>query len=35
VVSDLCEQLINGGVPAIHFYTMNQSASTQAIVQRL
>ena len=35
VVSDLCEQLINGGVPAIHFYTMNQSAPTLAIVQRL
>ena len=35
VVSDLCEQLINGGVPAIHFYTMNQSVPTLAIVQRL
>ena len=34
VVSDLCEQLINGGVPAIHFYTMNQSASTAEIVRR-
>ncbi|MFC7407652.1 methylenetetrahydrofolate reductase [NAD(P)H] [Hydrogenophaga atypica] len=35
VVSDLCEQLINGGVPAIHFYTMNQSAATLEIVRRL
>jgi methylenetetrahydrofolate reductase (NADPH) len=35
VVSDLCEQLINGGVPAIHFYTMNQSAATLAVLQRL
>jgi methylenetetrahydrofolate reductase (NADPH) len=35
VVSDLCEQLINGGVPAIHFYTMNQSAATLDIVRRL
>ena len=35
VVADLCEQLINGGVPALHFYTMNQSAATQDIVQRL
>ena len=35
VVSDLCEQLINGGVPAIHFYTMNQSLATLEIVRRL
>ena len=35
VVSDLCEQLHNGGVPAIHFYTMNQSATTLEIVRRL
>ena len=35
VVSDLCEQLLNGGVPAIHFYTMNQSAATLEIVRRL
>jgi methylenetetrahydrofolate reductase (NADPH) len=35
VVSDLCEQLMNGGVPAIHFYTMNQSAPTLDIVGRL
>ena len=35
VVSDLCEQLINGGVPAIHFYTMNQSAATTEIWRRL
>jgi methylenetetrahydrofolate reductase (NADPH) len=35
VVSDLCEQLVNGGVPAIHFYTMNQSAATLDVVRRL
>ena len=35
VVSDLCEQLLNGGVPAIHFYSMNQSAATLEIVRRL
>ncbi len=35
VVADLCEQLINAGVPALHFYTMNQSAATREIVQRL
>jgi methylenetetrahydrofolate reductase (NADPH) len=26
---------MNGGVPAIHFYTMNQSAPTLDIVGRL
>ncbi|MDP3520987.1 MAG: methylenetetrahydrofolate reductase [NAD(P)H] [Hydrogenophaga sp.] len=35
VVSDLCEQLRNGGVPAIHFYTMNQSATTLDIARRV
>jgi methylenetetrahydrofolate reductase (NADPH) len=35
VVTDLCDQLRNGGVPAIHFYSMNQSAATLEIVQRL
>ncbi len=35
VVADLCEQLINGGVPALHFYTMNQSAATTDILRRL
>jgi methylenetetrahydrofolate reductase (NADPH) len=35
VVADLCEQLVNGGVPALHFYTLNQSAPTADIVKRL
>jgi methylenetetrahydrofolate reductase (NADPH) len=35
VVTDLCDQLRNGGVPALHFYTMNQSAATLEIVKRL
>ena len=35
VVGDLCEQLINGGVPEIHFYTMNQSAATMALCEGL
>ena len=35
VIADLCEQLKNGGVPAIHFYTMNQAAATSEIVRRL
>jgi methylenetetrahydrofolate reductase (NADPH) len=35
VVSDLCDQLRNAGVPALHFYSMNQSAPTLAILDRL
>ena len=35
VVADLCEQLCHGGVPALHFYSMNQSAATLEIVRRL
>ncbi len=35
VVTDLCDQLVHAGVPALHFYTMNQSAATTAIVQQL
>ena len=35
VVTRLCERLIEGGAPGIHFYTMNQSALTLEICQRL
>ena len=35
VITDLCDQLRNGGVPGIHFYTMNQSAATLEICHRL
>jgi methylenetetrahydrofolate reductase (NADPH) len=35
VVTDLCERLRSGGVPGLHFYTMNQSGATTDIVQRL
>jgi methylenetetrahydrofolate reductase (NADPH) len=35
VVTDLCEQLRAGGAPALHFYTMNQSAATLALCERL
>ena len=35
VITDLCDQLRNGGVPGIHFYSMNQSAATLEICKRL
>ena len=35
VVTDLCEQLVRAGVPALHFYTMNQSVATLDILSRL
>ena len=35
VVTQLCERLIAGGAPGIHFYTMNQAKLTTEIVQRL
>jgi methylenetetrahydrofolate reductase (NADPH) len=35
VVTQLCERLIAGGVPSIHFYTLNQSALVLEICKRL
>ena len=35
VVSSLCEQLLAGGAPALHFYSMNQSAPVLALCQQL
>jgi methylenetetrahydrofolate reductase (NADPH) len=35
VVTTLCERLIAGGAPGIHFYTMNQSALTLELCRRL
>ena len=35
VITDLCDQLRNAGVPGLHFYTMNQAAPTLEIVRRL
>ena len=35
VVTQLCEQLQAGGVPGLHFYTMNQAAATLEICNRL
>ncbi|KAF3997313.1 methylenetetrahydrofolate reductase [NAD(P)H] [Glaciimonas immobilis] len=35
VVTHLCERLLAGGAPGIHFYTLNNAAATTAILQRL
>ena len=35
VVTAMCEKLRAGGAPALHFYTMNQSAPTLEICRRL
>ena len=35
VVTDLCEKLITGGAPGLHFYTLNQSGIISNIAERL
>jgi methylenetetrahydrofolate reductase (NADPH) len=35
VVTELCERLVAGGAPSLHFYAMNQSAATLEICKRL
>ena len=35
VVTALCEQLLAGGAPGLHFYSMNQSVATLEICKRL
>jgi methylenetetrahydrofolate reductase (NADPH) len=35
VVSQLCERLLTGGAPGLHFYSMNQAQATTALWRRL
>lgn len=35
VVTDLCEKLLKGGAPGLHFYTLNQAGIVCTIMQRL
>ena len=35
VVTQMCDRLIAGGAPGLHFYTLNQAAPTMAIWQRI
>lgn len=35
VVTKMCEKLLAGGAPGLHFYTLNQAAPCMAIIERL
>jgi methylenetetrahydrofolate reductase (NADPH) len=35
VVTTLCQRLVDGGAPGLHFYTLNQAAPTQAVLDRI
>jgi methylenetetrahydrofolate reductase (NADPH) len=35
VVTNLCDRLLRGGAPGLHFYTLNQAGPTSTIWQRL
>jgi methylenetetrahydrofolate reductase (NADPH) len=35
VVTALCQRLLAGGAPSLHFYTLNQSVGTLEVLRRL
>jgi methylenetetrahydrofolate reductase (NADPH) len=35
VVTALCDRLLQGGAPGLHFYTLNAAGATRSIWQRL
>ncbi len=35
IVARLCERLVAGGAPSLHFYTLNLARPTQAVLERL
>ncbi|MCF7223406.1 methylenetetrahydrofolate reductase [NAD(P)H] [Marilutibacter chinensis] len=35
VVAQLCQRLIDGGAPSLHFYTLNMARPTQSVIERL
>jgi methylenetetrahydrofolate reductase (NADPH) len=34
-VTELCERLLAGGAPGLHFYSLNQAVATSTIWKRL
>jgi methylenetetrahydrofolate reductase (NADPH) len=34
-VADLCQRLVDGGAPALHFYTLNLAKPTQSVLARM
>jgi len=35
LVAGMCQRLLNGGAPGLHFYTLNQARPTLAVLERL